>query len=92
MIERKNHPERPYVVASWVLIWFGTILVVNPRVSVSSMGAGLWATGFLIQMVIVTRWLTARPGPGAVLTRTGSTARRARLSTRHDRHQASAAG
>lgn len=92
MIERNNHPERPYVVASWVLIWFGTILAVNPRAPLSGIGAALWAAGFMIQMVIVARWTRGRPGSGAAVAGARSWARRGARVTRHRRHQPSTAG
>lgn len=58
--QRQKAPMR-LVAASWILIWFGTILAVNPREAISHVGAGLWASGLLIQYVIGVRWLIGRP-------------------------------
>lgn len=61
----KHQRTRQYATASWIFIWFGTILIVNPRESISRHGVLLWAAGFAIQVFIVARWLIGRPGSSA---------------------------
>lgn len=68
MIERKKRSVRPLVVVAWTLIWFGTILAVNPRPLWSQIGAGLWGAGLLVQLVVVARWFIGRPASGATVT------------------------
>jgi hypothetical protein len=64
MIKRRNHPLRLSVIAAWTLIWFGTIMAVDGRGSLSRIGALLWGAGMTIQLVIVARWLIGRAGGG----------------------------
>jgi hypothetical protein len=64
MIERRNQPRRPLVMTAWTLIWFGTILAVDGRGSLSRIGALLWGMGMTVQVVIVARWLAGRRGGG----------------------------
>lgn len=61
MIERKKQSLRPMALAAWTLIWFGTILAVNPHAFLSELGAVLWGAGLLVQMTIVARWLGQQP-------------------------------
>jgi hypothetical protein len=70
MIERSRHSSRPWVVAAWTLIWFGTILSVNPRTLWSQFGAVLWGAGLLVQLVIVARWFIGRPASGKPVAHT----------------------
>jgi Zn-dependent membrane protease YugP len=55
-------------VAAWTLIWFGTILAVNPLASLSQLGVILWSAGILLQFVLVARWFINRPASGAPVT------------------------
>ena len=64
MIERRKQSSRPLALAAWTLIWFGTILAVNPRAALSQLGAVLWAAGVAVQLLIVARWLIGPPAPG----------------------------
>ena len=64
MIERKKQSSRPLVLAAWTLIWFGTILAVNPRAAWSQLGAVLWAVGVALQLLIVARWFIGHPPSG----------------------------
>ena len=64
MLDRWDHPKRPIVLAGWTLIWFGTILAVDGRGSLSRVGTLLWGVGMTIQLVIVARSLTGRLGRG----------------------------
>lgn len=64
MSERMNHPQRPIIMAAWTLIWFGAILAVDARGSISRTGALLWGVGMTIQLVIVARWRIGRAGGG----------------------------
>ena len=64
MTSRRRKASRPTVVAAWALIWFGTILAINPRASLSQIGAALWIAGVVVQLIIVARWL-GRPPSGA---------------------------
>ena len=68
MIKRKRRSARASVVAAWTLIWFGTILAVNPRASLSQLGVMLWGAGIVLQFVIVVRWFSNRPASGATVT------------------------
>jgi hypothetical protein len=68
MIERRRRSSRAWVVAAWTLIWFGTILAVNPRPSWSQLGAVLWGAGLLVQLVVVARWFIGRPASGETIT------------------------
>lgn len=67
MIKRRRRSPRVSVVAAWTLIWFGTILAVNPRTSLSQLGAVLWGGGVVLQLLIVGRWFINRPAPGAAI-------------------------
>ena len=40
------------------------ILAINPRASLSQIGAALWIAGVVVQLIIVARWL-GRPPSGA---------------------------
>ena len=69
MMERRNHPQRPLVIAAWTLIWLGTILAVDTRDSLARVGVLLWGAGMTIQLVMAARWLigrafTSRPAAG----------------------------
>lgn len=64
MIERRKQSVRPLVLAAWTLIWFGTVLAVNPRPALSQLGAVLWAAGVAVQLLIVARWFIGRPPSG----------------------------
>jgi hypothetical protein len=68
MIERKKRSVRPLVLVAWTLIWFGTILAVNPRATWSQLGAVLWAAGLAVQLLVVARWLIGRPASGQAVT------------------------
>jgi hypothetical protein len=70
MIKRRRRSARVSVTAAWTLIWFGTILAVNPRASLSQLGAVLWGAGIVLQFVIVARWFSNRPASGAAVTDT----------------------
>jgi hypothetical protein len=59
MSERTDHRAKRLVLASWVLIWLGAILAVNPQASLSRSGAVLWGAGIVIQMGIAARRLPA---------------------------------
>lgn len=65
---RRRRASRPSVVAAWTLIWFGTILVINPHNTVSQIGAVLWVIGVIVQLIIVARWLIGRPSSGTPVT------------------------
>lgn len=67
IIKRRRRSGRASVVAAWTLIWFGTILAVNPRASLSQLGVMLWGAGIVLQFVIVARWLSNRPASGAAV-------------------------
>lgn len=64
MIERRRQSSRPLVVGAWTLIWFGTVLAVNPRPAFSQLGAVLWGAGVAVQLLIVARWITGGPASG----------------------------
>jgi hypothetical protein len=64
MIVTRRHPSRPRIMIAWILIWFGTILVVNPRDSISRVGVLLWSVGIVLQLVSGGRWLLGRSGSG----------------------------
>lgn len=64
MIERKKRSFRPLVVGAWTLIWFGTILAVNPRPTWSQFGAVLWGAGLVVQLMVVARWFIGPPASG----------------------------
>lgn len=68
MIERKKRSVRCLVMVAWTLIWFGTILGVNPRPMWSQLGTVLWAAGLAVQLLIVARWFTGRPASGEAVT------------------------
>jgi hypothetical protein len=70
MTNRRRRASRPRVVAAWTLIWFGTILAINPDQSLSQFGAVLWIAGVLIQLFLVVRWLIGRPSSGAPVLET----------------------
>jgi hypothetical protein len=59
MSERTDRRAKRLVLASWVLIWLGAILAVNPQEALSRSGAVLWGAGMVIQMGIVARRLPA---------------------------------
>ncbi|MBW3573022.1 MAG: hypothetical protein KY467_18150 [Gemmatimonadetes bacterium] len=61
MTRRRRGSAR--VVVAWTLIWFGTILAVNPRPSIAVLGATLWGVGIAPQFVIVGRWFMDSPPP-----------------------------
>lgn len=68
MRRSRRRPTRASVVAAWTLIWFGTILAVNPRASISQLGVIVWSAGILLQFVIVVRWFINRPASRAPVT------------------------
>lgn len=53
------------IVFSWVLVWFGTILVVNPDRTVTQAGIALWGMGILLQYGVACAWFMGRPSSGA---------------------------
>jgi hypothetical protein len=68
MSSRRRKASRRGVVAAWTLIWFGTILAINPGQTLSQIGAVVWAAGVLVQLIIVARWIIGRPSSGAPIT------------------------
>jgi hypothetical protein len=68
MSKSRRRPARATVLVAWTLIWFGTILSVNPGASLSQLGVMLWVAGIAIQLVIVGRWFINRPASGAAVT------------------------
>jgi hypothetical protein len=65
MTSRRRKASRAGVVAAWTLVWFGTILAINPRQPVSQVGVVVWGAGLLVQLFIVARWFRGRPASGA---------------------------
>jgi hypothetical protein len=63
-IMMRRHPNRRWIMIAWMLIWFGTILVVNPRDSLSRVGVLLWSAGIVLQLVSGGWWLLGRSGSG----------------------------
>ena len=60
MIVTRRHPNLSRILIAWMLIWFGTFLVVNPRDSISRVGVVLWSAGIVLQLVSGGRWLLGR--------------------------------
>lgn len=67
MIDHGRPSARSSVFAAWTLIWFGTILSINPQGALSQLGAGLWVAGVGVQLLVVARW--GRPSSGAPVAR-----------------------
>lgn len=68
MIVTRRHPNRPRIMIAWMLIWFGAILIVNPRDPLSRVGVLLWSAGIVLQLASGWRWLLGRSGFGPSAT------------------------
>jgi hypothetical protein len=69
MCKSKQRSLRRPIAVSWFLIWFGTILVVNPDRWLRYAGIAAWGVGILIQYGMACIWFTGRPSSGVTAER-----------------------
>lgn len=66
MMQRtKRRSLKGPILFSWILIWFGTILIANPERTMTQAGVALWSIGILLQYGMVCTWFIGRPSSGA---------------------------
>lgn len=69
MKRTRRHSLKGPILLSWLLIWFGTILIANPERATTQVGVALWGVGILIQYGMTYIWFIGRPSSGATAAR-----------------------
>lgn len=69
MKKSRRHSLKGPILLSWLLIWFGTILIANPGRAATQAGVCLWGVGILIQFGMTYIWFIGRPSSGATVGR-----------------------